>query len=368
MDYFSTAKDTLNRGVDQKLSEKLMFFESYNLKLDLSMDLYKTVAEQRFNLKNDCAQVIGDLQAMLNQLIVVATLIFGVCFEAVSIGDFSPSNSLMVEHTVVISMSVFLCAYAILDSVFLSLRLSTTEARFLGGQDSHRISIGGEVVWIKSLNTKALDSVNNTVSSLQTIIFLCVLFLTWIFQLNLAKSDAWQGNAMLIGWRIVLTIFVLLVISIRIFRTYSISVLSSIFSSSTPPSSLFNVVNRLNLKSAEMICVYRNIKKEINVSYDQVKKKAPNLESKIELIKQEDRKASMEGNVAYIEEGINTFLSGIYGEDHNQNMLAMAGLTLITKGSMMKRILNKYKGVVFFSGVDNACEIKSEGPLNLKFL
>ena len=73
----------------------------------------------------------------------------------------------------------------------------------------------------------------------------------------------------------------------------------------------------------------------------------------------------MEGNVAYIEEGINTFLSGIYGEDHNQNMLAMAGLTLITKGSMMKRILNKYKGVVFFSGVDNACEIKSEGPLNL---
>ena len=243
MDYFTNLFDTASAGISTKEKIELAKLSYYEKRLDYEVSLFKDMYEKRDDMKEEVIQVVSDAQQVLNNLLLITTLIWGSCFEATAIGDFSPNNSRMVEHAVLLGTSIVICSFSMLEGVFLSMYLSEKEALFVSGDTFKEIQFkhknvnsdtdtkpskitgkGGTYTskgYITVFESKYLDSLHFTLNLMKFVILVATVLLLWSFQLNLMKDDAWghHTDIELLGWRHILpTIFTLVVLQRLIIR------------------------------------------------------------------------------------------------------------------------------------------------------
>ena len=238
MDYFSNLFDTASAGISTKEKIELAKLSYYEKRLDYEVSLFKDMYEKRDDMKEEVIQVVSDAQQVINNLLLITTLIWGSCFEATAIGDFNSNNSRMVEHAVLLGTSIVICSFSMLEGVFLSMYLSEKEALFVSGdtfkeiQFKHKnvddntdkdvkLKISGKGRTYTSrgeitvFESKYLDSLHYTLNLMKFVILVATVLLLWSFQLNLMKDDAWghHKDYELLGWRHILpTIFTLIVL------------------------------------------------------------------------------------------------------------------------------------------------------------
>lgn len=348
-DYVPNLISTANAGMEMRVQTDLAELTIYSDRVERAMQLFNRLIEQRAVLKEETSQVITDVQNMLNQLIVVTTLIFGICFETVSPGDFNNSDMLMLEHSVTTGIAVFLCAYAILDSVFLSLKMSEVEARFLGGTFSQRID-GKE---IKTVDVDSLKNASSSIGLLQLIILISTTLLCWVFQLNTAKNDVWQGSDYLLGWRVILTIVLIVVMLTRIVILYGLHKRSFFYFKRLfgmdvkKDETLFRVVSRLNRKTSAITCLARNIQLLFKEAEDIINKKVSNLKDLSEELRNTITSdgSTIRGYVSASFAGIWTSFTGQVKQ--GDFLRAMSALNLKSKINTARKEIESYSDTIY---------------------
>jgi len=248
-DYLMSLFEVGSTGVQTEEKIELAKLSYYEKKLDYEVALFKDMYEKRDDMKEEVIQVVSDAQQVLNNLLLITTLIWGSCFEATAIGDFNNNNSRMVEHAVLLGTSIVICSFSMLEGVFLSMYLSEKEALFVSGdtfkevtfshknlnaegksktfkdQETNRnnltLNASGNARSFKSngditvFESKYLDGLHYTLNLMKFVILVATVLLLWSFQLNLMKDDAWghHKDYELLGWRHILpTIFTLVVL------------------------------------------------------------------------------------------------------------------------------------------------------------
>jgi len=361
-DIFTSILGSANAGMDMRLQTDLAEFQIYGDRVERSMQLFNRLIEQRAVLKEETSQVITDVQNMLNQLIVVTTLIFGICFDFASPGDFNNNDTLMLEHSVTMAIPVFLCAYAILDSVFLSLKMSEVEARFLGGTFSQRI----ENVKYKTVDVKSLKNASSSIGLLQLIILISTTTLCWAFQMNTAKNDVWQGNSYLVGWRVILTIVLICAMLLRIVLTYglykrSFFYFKRLFGTGNSKDTLFHVVSRLNSKTSSITCLARNLELLFEDAENDINKKVSNLKDLSKELRNRITSdgTSMSGYVSASLSGLWTSYTGQVKQD--DFLRAMGALNLKSKINTARKEIDSYSDTIYEMGdiTPNVCKLES---------
>lgn len=238
MDYFLNLFDKAFVGISTTEKIELAKLTYYEKRLDYEVSLFKDMYEKRDDMKEEVIQVVSDAQQVINNLLLITTLIWGSCFDATAIGDFNNNNSRMVEHAVLLGISIVICSFSMLEGVFLSMYLSEKEALFVSGDTFKEIQFKHKNVDndtnknVKPKNTgkggtytsrgeitvfdsKYLDSLHYTLNLMKFVILVATVLLLWSFQLNLMKDDAWghHKDYELLGWRHILpTVFTLIVL------------------------------------------------------------------------------------------------------------------------------------------------------------
>lgn len=347
--YIPNLISSANAGMEMRVQADLAEFTIYSDRVERSMQLFNRLIEQRAVLKEETSQVITDVQNMLNQLIVVTTLIFGICFETVSPGDFNNDNSLMLEHSVTTAIAVFLCAYAILDSVFLSLKMSEVEARFLGGTYSERI----EGMNFKTVDVDSLKDASSSIGLLQLIILITTMLLCWVFQMNTAKNDVWQKNDYLLGWRVILTLVIIVAMLSRIIFAYglykrSFFYFKRLFGMEVKKNeTLFHVVTRLNRKTSAITCLARNLEQLFQEAEGDINDKVSNLKDL-----SEELRSTITSDGSSFGGYVSASLAGLWtnytGQVKQGDFLrAMAALNLKSKINTARKEIESYSDTIY---------------------
>jgi hypothetical protein len=231
-EYLSSFLNARSAGIQTKEKIEIAKLAYYSNRLDYEHSIFKDMYEKRNSMKEEVIQVVSDTQNILNQMLLMTTLIWGVCFEATSLGDFSPNNSRMVEQAVYLGTSIVICSFAMLEGVFLSMYLSEKEALFVSGDSFKSIrflhsekkaDVDITDVDITVFESKHIKGLSTTLNLLKLVILISTVLLLWTFQLNLSQNDAWghHPDSELVMWRHIIPGLFALFILYRLYTRYS---------------------------------------------------------------------------------------------------------------------------------------------------